>query len=153
MADHVMTKELREQMLGLLPFSTDAKLEYTPAPYTMKRTQADGTETDAVPEEYRPSFTLRRMTRKELDTMKTLTKNKKVEDDTLCDIVANIVLGWENLWDLGTNQIIPYKADPNGGCDRELFRSSVPSPIIADLAMCMIRMNGILGTEHLSLKS
>jgi len=149
--EKVMTAELREQLMGLLPFSSDATLDYMPAPYLMKK---GDTEEYAVPEQYRPTFTLRAMTRKELDELKRRNKGKVLDDSELRDVIAKIVVGWTNLWDIGPvpPQEIPYKADPAGGSDKDCF-ARVPAVIVADIAMMMVRMNGILGTESLGLRS
>lgn len=150
--DYVMTAEKRQELLGLLPFSIDSRLEYMPKPYLMKHETVNGIEGDyVVPEDLRPTFVLRPMSRKELDALKLKSGKTKVDDEGLITLVSNVVVGWKNLYDIGTLTPveIEYKEAPGGGADRELFKKAVTYPVIADLAMCIVKMNGILGAEYL----
>jgi len=150
MADIRMTREMREELLGLLPFSTKATLDYVPAPYMLKNDQDEF----VVPDELRPTFTLRAMSREEMDTMRQKSKTSKMDDEALRDIVASVCTGWADLYDISPEvpELIDYKQDPKGGADREVF-AMVPAPVVADLAMCILRMNGLMGTEAMGLRS
>ncbi len=152
MAEHRMTEEERQSLLGLLPFSVDATLDYVPKPYRVKR--EDGTF--VLSEEYQPVFTLRHMTRKEIDTFKAAARAKKLEsEESLMSLVAPVVVGWRNLFDIGTlppTEVL-YKADAVSGCDRELFKASIPVAIVNDIGVCILRMNGLVGPEVLGLES
>lgn len=148
-----MTAEKREELLGLLPFSTKATLEYIPGPYLMKKGDT-GQEEYVVPENMRPVFSIRAMTRGEMDDLKRKSKGQQMDDDKLREVVASVVVGWKDLYDIAPEipEEIPYKQDPKGGADRETFRL-VPAPVVADLAMCILRMNGLMGTEAMGLRS
>ena len=144
----VMTPEIRQQLLGLLPFSNKATLEYIPAPYKMKTSTGE----DVVPEDMRPTFVLWVLTRSEMDALRQ--SHKKMDDAALREIVASVTVGWKNLLDVAPEvpEDIPYKQDPKGGADRDVF-SIVPNAVAADLAMCILRMNGLMGTEVMGLVS
>ena len=153
--DYRMTSEERQELLGLLPFCSEAHLEYTPKPYLSKKTLPDGSEVPAVPEELHPVFMIRSMTRKELDRMKSQAKAKRLEDEvTMIDMVASVIVDWKNVLNIATDppSEIPYEKDPNGGCDRELIRKAVTLPVISDIAMFMLRMNGVISPEKLGLE-
>ena len=146
MTERKLTDEVREQLLGVLPFSVSSTIEHTPKTY------------DEIPEEYRPVFKLRPFNKVESDavralmlkisTMKPLEIEKKTREQ-----VRACLMGWENMLDIGSMQMLDYKEQAgDGGCDRDLF-DIVPVSVVGDMFYFLSRMSGLLNIEKLGLNS
>lgn len=146
MAEKVFDEEVRKQLLGVLPFSVSATINYTPAQY------------DEIPEEFRPNFLLRAFNKAESEkvratllrasTMKTLDLEKATKE-----FVRQCVMGWDNLIDAGTMDPIDYKEEAGvGGCSKDLF-DTLPVSVVGDIFKYIARISGLLNIEKLGLES
>lgn len=143
-----MDARVREKLYGLLPFSTKATREFTPAMYT----------SDDFPRAYRPVFKIRPFNKEEIVEARTLLKEMqsgKVDidkEDQLNDLSRKIVVGWSNLYDCGTGNEIEYKADDNGGAGQDLY-DSIPTTAKAHILIEAVKISGLVDTAKLGLKS
>jgi hypothetical protein len=167
MSEIKMTDEIRKRLAGYLPFSPSATIDFVPEMYLGKtrkwnyKTETfEDTETDCVPEEFRPTFTVRCFNKGEYDkSKKILVDYKNEKDDSkkidlerqMKELLRPVVMGWKNLIDLGTMQLIEYKGDPSGGCDKSVFESLIED-ILKDINLYVNRLSGITPGERLSLK-
>ena len=154
MAENRMTPELRAELMGLLPFSCDARDEYIPECYKVREDADDGGEgAYIIPDEFWPTFSLRPLTRKELKALRQGAKAGKNidEEERLRDLVGSAVMGWSNVIDLSDESIIEYVGDESG-CDKELF-GRIPLPVVTDLAGHILRISGLTAKERMGLSS
>jgi hypothetical protein len=139
-----MSLELREKLLGSLPFSVNASLWYSPAKYK------------DVEEEFRPSFEIKSFTKEEFIKAKKLLQDvKNAKEETLNEMVRKKIINWKNVFDLGTLEEICYKSDDaavNGGCDKVQFES-IPPIIVGDLFFNIAKISGLIDMDKLGLKS
>jgi len=154
MAEKRLSAELRQELLGLLPFSVDAKTEYTPRQFRKKKKEGEvETEKYVIPEEFRPVFTMRCYNKGESDALRKLMLNIKDQDeDTLREWARKIILDWRNFYDAGTSNEIAYKADPSGGADKDLF-TTIPAAVVSDLLFHGVKISGLMDVERSSLGS
>jgi hypothetical protein len=141
MEERKLTEELREKMLGNLPFSVNATKWITPEKFK------------DIEEEFRPSFEVKAFNKTEATQAKKYFSDiKNAKEDAVIDLLRKKVVNWKNVFDVGTGLEIIYKADDtNGGCDKELF-SSLPSIIIGDILWQVTKISGLLDTDKLGLK-
>lgn len=109
----VKWEDVKNQMVGLIPLTNAKSWEFTPKLY------------DSIPEEFRPIFKIKMFTmessekiRKILADSFTNDKKKKTDNDDdkhIMDEIFNHFVGWKNLYDLGTGEVLAY----NG--TREMF--------------------------------
>ncbi len=135
----VMTPELQDELLGLLPYETEATVEFTPPCY--KR--------DTFPVALRPVFELRQM--------KDTTKKKIVEwqkkpsaltDEAVRDMARYHVVGWSNLRNVATNEEIPFEsAASDTGAKLALFRMLPQKPVV-EILFYLCRMAGIADPDR-----
>ena len=151
MSDHVMSEEVRQKLLGRCPFNVTSTIDYTPELYL--------TKTDDVydlPVEFRPVFQVRSFTKQ--DSIDISTGAIKAKDgqgvdkyiDTITNKARQCTMGWSKLYDAGTMTEIPYKADINGGADKDLF-NSLPLPVIQDMFVFISGISGLKSFERSGL--
>ena len=105
-----MTPEIQKKLEGLLPV-TSAGVKFTPDVYF---------ELKGVPKEFIPSFHQRGWTKEEeVQLLSSFDDKDTFNDDFLYEITRKTILGFY-LPDLDGNKI-EYKADPNGGCAKEVW--------------------------------
>lgn len=163
-----LTAEERVKLAGYMPFSNDATIEYTPEFFLRKKLgEFDPIKNEfvqsneyEVPDGYRPTFILRCFTKAEYDKAQLLLQEARLDKDSIKaaerlpktkELLRVVVMGWSDLWDLGKMEMLPYKADSAGGCDKELF-NKIPDWIFMDLQSYVYRLSGITPGERLSLK-
>jgi hypothetical protein len=168
-----LTAEERRNLAGYLPFSNEATIEYTPVFFLRRQERWDVKKEQSVtitedgqdmpylvPDGYRPTFTLRCFTKAEYDKAQALLQDARLDKDNARaverlpktkELLRAVVMGWVDLWDLGKMEMLPFKADPAGGCDKVLF-DKVPDWIFTDLQSYVYRLSGITPGERLSLK-
>ena len=140
MADRRLSEETRQQLLGLLPFSVGSTIEFTPERF------------GGVEEEFRPGYTIRGFTQEESTKVKKLLRNvKDANEEELNEYARMIVMGWKNIFDTGTFEEIEYKADPAGGCDKDLFKI-FPDTTKGDILFYGVKISGLIDPEKLGLK-
>lgn len=146
MPDIRMTDEIREQLYGVLPFSQDSSVEYIPQAFK------------DVPDDFRPVFILRSFTKPEENQVRRTLGRMKSDSDTVSiesqaqDTVRKCLLGWKNLWDVGSGQTVEYESDPSGGCSKTCFER-LPSLIIVDLFLYIGKISGMMDIEKKGLRS
>jgi hypothetical protein len=165
-----MTEELRKQLAGYLPFSNEATIDYPPSMYMKHVAKWDEEKQEFIdtPEftvpldlhGYFPTFTLRCFNKGEYTQAHKLMaeiredKENKNFIDRLPknrELVRAVVVGFKNMWDLGTMKDTDYVADPSGGCGKALFEK-VPDWMITSMLFYVYRLSGITPGEQLSLK-
>lgn len=105
----VMTEELRKQMAGLLPMNSSSTYKYTPDVFS------------SVDESFRPVFEIKQFNNitmlkvkelvvKDLDTNKKKFTIKDMDDRNTeyMKLLHGVLVGWENLYDLGTGELFDY---------------------------------------------
>jgi hypothetical protein len=131
MADRVMTEEERREMMGLLPFSREETIPFTPKCY------------DRFPEDFKPVFTLKPMDDKtKRQVLKSIKNIKNVEDEIFREYVRKHCVKWENYYDLGTKEKVVFEPAEDGGCKQDLF-SSVPAKPCGQLLQYLCRISGL----------
>ena len=145
MSDHVMTEEIRQKLLGRCPFNLSSTIEFTP-PIFLTKTED---EYD-LPEEFRPVFIVSSFSKQdamEVASGAVKAKDGKNANEYVKDITERArkcVKGWRNFYDPGTMQSIDYKADINGGADKDLF-NALPLQVIQEV---FIYISGISGLKQ-----
>jgi len=134
----VLTPEVKAALMSKVPFHKDAKIEYTPKAF----------ETDDIPVEYRPVFTLRPFTKPEAGEVKKACT--KADDAIIREWSRKVCTGCVNLFDAGTGEELEYKADPAGGADKE-FWAVLPDHIVGDILMYTSCVSGILDKDKVGL--
>ena len=137
----VLTAEERESLQGLAPFSQSATSEYTPKPYVL------------VAESLRPVFTIRPLTKEKKKAAEKLLANVKDADgDAFTEMARWLVVGWRNLWDAGTGELVVHEGAEDGGTKKELFET-LPSAVVSNVLVHAYKISGLLDAEKLGLSS
>jgi len=148
MEKHVLTEEVRRELLGLVPFAAGSVDDFTPPQYLKKSAEGEY----LIPEKFRPVFKVRGFTVEEKrNVAKILTAIKETDEAVVVEAARKVVTGWKNLFDAGSGNEIVFKAAPDGGADPELF-SGIPAAIIGTILFHASKISGIIAAEKLSLK-
>jgi len=141
MEERKLTDELREKMLGNLPFSVNATLWYTPSKFK------------EIEEEFRPTFEIKAFNKTEATQAKKIFLDmKNTKEEAVTELIRKKVVNWKNVFDVGTGSEILFSADPvNGGCNKELFES-LPASVTGDILFKLSQISGILDIDKLGLK-
>lgn len=144
-----ISEETRQALQGLAPFSTRSTIDFTPESYRIKR---DGVY--IVEESAWPVFKIRPWTKGEAGHIrKSMPKYADSRDDSeIREYVRRAVVGWENLIDAGTGELIEYVEEQNGGASKELF-DIFPSALVTDILNKSLAISGIVDMERAALKS
>jgi hypothetical protein len=149
MAEYKLDEETRKKLLTRLPFSRTATIEFTPELYLTKVIDAKGKVTSEyeIPEEFRPVFLCRPFSREDKDKLR---KFEKAEESQLREIVRGNVVGYRNLWDIGTETLMEFRADAKGGMDKEQFEA-LPVAVQRDLFVFISGISGLSMSEKAGL--
>lgn len=153
MTKRVLTDEVRNALIGDMPFSSTSTIPFTPKQFLKKGD--DGNH--VLPKEYQAVFDISGMTKpQKASARKLILKVAKGLDDKeqseLKELTRFNTKGWQNLFDIGTKEELAYKEDPDGGCEKELF-NRIPEAIIGQLFFEITKISGLLDTTLLGLKS
>jgi hypothetical protein len=141
MEERRLTPELREKLLGALPFSVSSTIWYSPDKYK------------EIEEDFRPSFELKSLTKEEFQRAKKLLKDvKSAKEEDINEIVRKKIVSWKNMFDAGTLEEIPFKEDESGGCDKKLFES-IPPVIVGALFFQISKISCLIDTDKLGLSA
>jgi len=154
MDKRILDDATKKALRGYLPFSinctTDLSLnEIVPEQYRLR-----------ISAEFIPTFTVRPFTQSESSQIRknaySIPENATSEQyrtiaDLNLQIVRNCVTGWKNLFDVGTGEEIIYRADPSGGCDKDIF-ALLPEFIGVGLMKEIRKISGLSTVEALGLK-
>lgn len=166
MPEITMTPELRNQLAGYLPFSNDATTKYTPDFFLQKKKvwNEEKKEFDdgeiIIPEKFQPKLEVRCFNKGEYDKAKKLIieetqdkeeKRKSELFEQTKELARKVVMGWSDYWDIGKMEEIKFKADPEGGCDKDLW-AKMPDWMFYSIRTFVYRLSGLTPGEILSLK-
>lgn len=144
-----MTPEIKEFLLSRVPFSPAAVVDFIPE--TFNRThEVEGQQVRILPEEFTPVFKLRSLKKDERDKLITALQDANKNENAIKEICRKAIVGWTNLFDLGTNEPYEYKADVNGGCDKDSF-GYLPIVIVSEIALYIARISGLTNADKLGL--
>jgi len=111
MAEKVyLDEETKKQLMGLAPFSAEVTFEFTPSTYEKRGVKSD----------FRPVFSLRVFTKAEQDSVIAALNDDVNTGKKLFEITRKVVMGWRNVLDIGSLEMIEFKGDKSG-CDENLF--------------------------------
>lgn len=99
------TPELQKKMYAFSVASEGIMVTYTP--------ETD----DDVPDELIPSFKLKTLSVSEIKDIKS---NSNYTDEDYNELLRSHLIGWSNLYDISTGNIVRYVGDKKG-CDGELY--------------------------------
>ena len=151
MKKNIMTKEVREQLLGILPMSVDAVHKFTPKQF------------DDVPEEYKPVFEIKQYTNSDVIGIKSLiyrglnepqetgkttnTKAKSIkkftessQDDL--EFLKKSLVGWSNLINLDTGEQIVFD-------DTIEMLEMIPEVIRREIFKEAVRITGFIDSKDI----
>jgi len=148
MSDRILTDEVRELLLGDMPFSASSTIDFTPKQYLKKG--ADGKL--LLPEEFIPVFKVRGFTEKQKNESKRCIKNVEESADQIQDLTRMCIDGWSGMYELGSREELVYKEDVNKGVDKELYKR-IPEAILTDVFLYICKISGLLDTTLLGLSS
>jgi hypothetical protein len=149
MAKRVLDEETRKQLLGYVPFSSDAKITFTPDEFKSIKDET-----------LRPVFIIRSLSQAELTQLKKnsqgYSKESTPEDLTRMaegnmSVIRDCIVGWENLFDSGNGEEVEFVATAKGGCDENLFKR-LPMWLVRSLMTFIRKISGLTDFEDLSLK-
>jgi len=141
MEERKLTPELREKLLGSLPFSVSASYWYSPEKFK------------EIEEDFRTKFEIKSFTKEEFSKAKKMLKNvKDVKEEELSEMTRKKVINWKNFFDTGTLEEILFESDESGVCKKELF-DLIPPIIVGDLFFNIAKISGLIDVDKLGLKS
>lgn len=151
-----ISAETKKALQGLAPFSTTSTIEFTPKGYEIKVKDSEGKDTEEymIPEEVWPLFKMRPWTKLEASRIrKSMPKYANSKDDTeIREYVRKVIVGWDNLVDAGTGDVMDYEEEETGGASKEIF-DCFPSSLITDLLNKALTISGIVDMERVGLRS
>jgi hypothetical protein len=146
MTDRILTPEIRDKLLGIMPFSEKASLWIVPDKYK-----------SIEDEQFRASFEIRSFTKDEIRTAKKLLlaikdSNSLSKEPEIIELTRKKVINWKNLFDLGTmEEIVFATSEEDDGASKKLFES-IPASIQGQIFFEVIRISGLIDIEKVSLK-
>lgn len=142
MADFRLDEATKKALLGLMPFSQNGTIDFTPDVFKDIIFKA------------RPVFKQRAYTAQERQEIRDIYLSDDIKDKSpaILDLVRRTVLGWENLFDLATASSLPFKADADKGADKEIW-GIMPRILTDALVENVSKMSGLLPQERQGLKS
>lgn len=149
MSKRILDEETRKQLLGYVPFSVDAKISFTPEEFNAIKDVS-----------LRPVLEIRSLTQSELTQLRhnsqELAANATAEKvlitaDSNLNVIRGCILGWKNLFDVGSKEEIEFSASPIGGCDEKLFQI-LPIWLKRSILNFVRKISGLTEPEELSIK-
>jgi hypothetical protein len=142
MEKRILDEATRAKLAGLVPFSDDAKVEFTPAVFENRGIDAD----------LRPVFTLRGFRKTEkANTRKLLKDLEKADETAFKEAARKCILAWRNLFDAGTGEEIAFEIDADGDLKREIY-DRLPVTVVGQILFEIARISGLLDMDKLGLK-
>ena len=122
--------DIKKSAVGLLPMTNNSFWEYTPKQY------------ECLPEEFRPIFKIKQYNISQVDRIKELLSNKKKASDekvnsAFLDCLHEVFAGWENLYDLNTEELIKYDGS-------RAMMTIIPHHILLDIFSESLIVGGIV---------
>lgn len=123
-----MTKKIRKmdaetvrKLCGLLPVNNDFTINFTPKCF------------DDIDEEFRPIFTLKPFTQKEVKEI-SVKMSQKVDQDFILQQVKTKIVDWSNLINISTQEDVPFDIN---------IIETFPTKIINELVGELLRISGL----------
>ena len=149
MPEMKMSSEIKDFLTSRAPFSPSAVIQYTPEMY--KKTKVvDGAEVNVLPDDYIPSFSLRSLRKDEKEKLGKALTDINMNQEGIKEVCRKAVLGWDRMYDMGTEALYEYKADPNGGCEKDCF-AYLPLSVVSDICFYLSKISGLLDMDKLGL--
>ena len=139
----ILTEDVKKAMLGLMPMSQGATIEYTPRAYKNSR----------IPEDFRPVFEIESFTKAECNEINQAYKTSEGLSEAKRDrITRKRVKNWKSVWELSTSQQIVYDGSEESGCHGECY-SKLTDAQRMDLFDEISRISGLMVLEQSALRS
>lgn len=141
MADYRLDEATKKSLLGLMPFSQGGMMDYTPEIFK------------DIASKIKPVFKLRAFTRQEFQEVRDIYgNNEKEKQGALWAVGRKALKGWDKIFDLSTGEAVIFKADADGGIDKDLWET-LPLTIRRMIFTQISIMSGLLEQERQGLKS
>lgn len=138
-----ITKEVKEAMLGLLPFSEDAVDEFVPARFKVR---------EGVPKNMIPTIRLKMLTRAEKKKAVGILKTfEKRDEDELEEFARKKTVGWDSMHDLATGEEIKFEADDTGAAKKDVF-ARLNRTMVGDIFYRLVKTAGLIDLEVTGLR-
>jgi hypothetical protein len=137
-----LTKEMKEELHGLMPISCSSRISFTPAIFKK------------LDESMWPVFILRKMTKKETMDLRRASGgagDSFTNEDKVLDIIRKCVLGWSNMYDGETGEEILFAGEADGCLTKDLW-DMLPLPVITAVMNKVSVISGLIEAEKRSLK-
>ena len=147
MAGLKLTEEHRQALLGLMPFTQNGTIEYTPKAF----------EKLDIPKNKKPVFKMRAYNKDEMNRIKKMLsdiqKNENADfNNDVREFSRLSIVGWKNMFDLSTGEEMEFKKSADGSIQKEQYEL-VPEFIVADLYKHACVVSGLMPKEIEGLES
>ena len=130
------TPELREKLSGLLPFDSSAEDVFSPAIFGLK----------GIPKELTPVFRISCLTAGEKQSL----RSGNLGEADLMELARKHSVGWKNLYDLATGELVEYVGSRDGGADPEVWERITEGNML-EIAKRVNEISGVASWERLGL--
>ena len=146
-------EELREKMLGELPFTPGKTIPFTPENYL----KTDDNGEYEFPEEFRAIFHLSPYNSQEKDQVISLIEKVQIKSEIksaskkLREIYRKHIMDWENMFDLNAFEEVEYQEDEKGGLSKDLWDEGkyLPTKVVSAIADQLGIISGLFDNELL----
>jgi len=143
MAGLKLTEEHRQALLGLMPFTQNGTIEYTPKAF----------EKLDIPKNKKSIYIMRAYNKDEMTRVRKLINDvnaskgsKDDQEEEIRDLTRRSIVGWKNIYDLATGDEIEFKKDSDGSADKGLFED-IPDVIKAEIYTYSLTISGLMKKE------
>ena len=144
MTEHELTDEIKKELLGLAPFSSESQFEFTP--------KACKAPTSKIPEAFRPVYLLSCFTIAERkDVSAQLRKATDLSYEDIKALVKKKIHGFSRIFDIGSGQEIDFAPDADGTISSAQL-SVLPKIVVEEIFYYIIQASGLMDTEKLGLR-
>lgn len=121
MAEFILDEKTKKALYGLMPYSQNGTIDYTPDCYNIPE----------LPESKRPIFKIRAFTNEELAEAKNWIYKPKAEqskdyhvklNDHICEYARRVTKGWENFFQLPDGKDVEFSIGDDGFADKSVFK-------------------------------
>jgi catalase len=116
-----MDAEMVRKLAGLLPVTNDFTINFTPKCF------------DEIDQDFRPVFTLKPFTQKEVKEIAAKMANK-VDQDFIMEQVKTKIVSWSNLINISTQEDVQFDVN---------IIDTFPTKIINELTSELLRISGL----------
>ena len=147
MEKRVLTDEMRAQLIGAMPFSSDSRFPFSPSEFLTKK----------IPTEFIPCFSLRALTRPEqLKVNRALLLHRQGitpidANEEYLDTIRKTIMDFKNIFDVSDGKEIEFEADTSGACSSTCF-VLLPMSLVMTIGSQVQRISGLIDLERMGLK-